>query len=160
MVQRVHRRLGVGLAFPSNVADAFFLLGVNADHRVARPEVGRLDRGDVLKLRVPVGMRPRAFLLAHAALPQAVFPHELAHRRPAGRRSIAALPPPAVCSDPAPHRIVFPIQLDHPTPYGFRIDLEQPRNVFAAAMSPASLAQSPRRAADPSPTTSRTAAAS
>ena len=56
MVQHVHGFLSVGMAFTGEIADQFLLLGVDADHRVARSQVLGLEFGNVLKLRISVWM--------------------------------------------------------------------------------------------------------
>jgi hypothetical protein len=68
MIQHVYRHLGVGVAFPSEVADQLLLLGVDTDDRVARRQIIGLDLGDVLKLRVPIGMGTQGVLLRPSLL--------------------------------------------------------------------------------------------
>jgi hypothetical protein len=75
------------LSLPGKVADQLLLLGVDADHRIARRQVRGFESGDVLELRVPVRMRSQGFFLAHFALSQAVPPHQLANRVATRRRS-------------------------------------------------------------------------
>ena len=73
MVERLHLRLRVGLAFAGEVADQLLFLRVNAEHGLAPGQIHGLDVGDVLKLRVAIGMRAHRLFLACLALTQAVL---------------------------------------------------------------------------------------
>ena len=87
MIQHLHGRLCMGMAFSGEMADQFLLLGIDADHRVACGPIRGLELGHVLKRRIPVRMRPQRFFLAHLALPQSVLFHQLTNRVPTGWRA-------------------------------------------------------------------------
>jgi hypothetical protein len=69
MVEDLDGRLGVGMTVSRTIPEQFLFLGVEADDRIPRRPIFSLELGDVLKLGVPIGVRPQRFLLADLTLP-------------------------------------------------------------------------------------------
>jgi hypothetical protein len=68
---------GVKFAAPVKIAEHLFLLGIHGEYRLARRKIPGLERRDVFKLRVTLGMLFERFLFLRLTTDEAVLFQEL-----------------------------------------------------------------------------------